>query len=69
MAFQPLPLADIMAPVKAVHGEPDKVPSKEEASQQLHPTFGPHPNTQAADFDFKKEIECLPFKLNLGEIL
>ena len=21
-----------------------------------------------ADFDFKKEIECLPFKLNLGDI-
>ena len=53
MAFQPLPSADIMAFVKAVHNEPDQVPWKE-ASQEPHPTFGPHPNTQVADFEFKK---------------
>ena len=67
MAFQPLSLADIMASVKVVQDEPDKESSKEEASQELHPTFGPHPNTQVADFNFEKEVECLPFKLNLGE--
>ena len=32
VAFQPLPLADIMASVKVVHDEPDQVPLKE-ASQ------------------------------------
>ena len=57
-----------MALVKVVHDEPDEMPSKEEASQEPHPTFGPHPNTQAADFDFKKEVEHLPFQLNLGDI-
>ena len=31
------------------------------------PVFGPRPDTQATDFDFKAEIQCLPFKLNLGE--
>ena len=31
------------------------------------PTFGPKPNTQAADFDFEAEVQCLPFKLNLGD--
>ena len=51
VAFQPVPMADIMASVKVVHDEPDKVPSKEKASQQPHPTFGPCPNSQAADFD------------------
>ena len=56
VAFQPLPRADIMASVKAVHDEPDQVPSKEEASPELYLTFGPHPNTQVADFDLKKEI-------------
>ena len=55
MAFQPLPSADILASVKAVHNEPGQVPSKEETSQELHPTFGLHPNTQVADFDFKKK--------------
>ena len=29
------------------------------------PVFGPRPDTQAADFEV--EIQCLPFKLNLGE--
>ena len=57
-----------MASVKVVYTEPDQVPLKEEASQEPHPTFGPHPNTQAANFDFKKEVEWLPFKLNLGDI-
>ena len=30
------------------------------------PTFGPGPNTNAASFDFDAEINCLPFKLNMG---
>ena len=67
MAFQPLLLANIMASMKVVHSEPYPVQLKE-ASQQPHPTFGPHPNTQVADFDFKKEIEYLPLKLSLGDV-
>ena len=61
VAFQPLPLADIMATVKLVHNEPGTKPSTEP-----HPTFGPHPNASAADFDFKQEVECLPFKWKVG---
>ena len=57
-----------MATVKAVHDEPDSRPSKE-ANKEPHPIFGPHPNTKVADFGFKKEIEHLPFKLNLGDVL
>ena len=68
MAFQPLPVADIIASVKVVYNKPDKVPLKEKAGQEPHPTFGPGPNTKVADFDFKKEIEHLPFKLNLGNV-
>ena len=63
MAFQPIPPADIMATVKLVHDEPDIKPSAEP-----HPTFGPLPNTSAADFNFKQEVEHLPFKLNLGDV-
>ena len=65
MAFQPLPIADIIASIKVVHDEPDKEPSKEEASQEPNLTFGPQPNTQGADFNLKKAVEHLPFKLNL----
>ena len=67
VAFQPLPSVDVMASVKVVHDEPNQVPSKE-TRQEPHPTFVPHPNTQVADFDFKKEVESLPFKLNLGDV-
>ena len=38
VAFQPLPLADIMATVKAIHNEPDLMPSKE-ANKEPHPSF------------------------------
>ena len=65
VAFQPLPPADIMAIVKVVHNEPGPMPSKE-ANKESCPTFGPHPNTKVADS--QKEVECFPFKLNLGGV-
>ena len=68
VALQPLSMAAIMASVKVVHNEPYQAPSKGEASPEPHPTFGSCPNTQAADFDFQKEIEHLPFKLNLADV-
>ena len=65
--FQPLPPADIMATVEVVHDEPDTKPSKEVIKEPC-PTFGPHPNTKAADFDFQEEVEHFPFKINLGDV-
>ena len=67
VAFQALPPADFMAIVKAVHNEPDPMPSKE-ANKEPHPTFGPHSYTKVADIDFQK-VEHLPFKLNVGDVL
>ena len=32
------------------------------------PTFGPHPNTDVADFNFQKEVEHLPLKLNVEDV-
>ena len=60
VAFQPLPMADIMGSVKALHDEPEQVPLKEVASPESCPTFGPHPNTHVADFDFKKKMSIFP---------
>ena len=55
VAFQPLPMADIMDSVKVVQNETGKVQSKEDANQESCPTFGPHPNTQAViNLDFNK---------------
>ena len=30
------------------------------------PSFGPKPDLESTDFDFKAEIDHLPFKLNMG---
>ena len=30
------------------------------------PSFGPRPDVESENFDFKSEIDCLPFKLNMG---
>ena len=37
------------------------------ADPEEKPVFGPRPNTQSTDFDFKAEVKWLPFKLNLGD--
>ena len=63
VASQPTPLADIMATVKSVQNEPGTKPSADP-----HPTFGPHSYTSVADFNFQKQVDCLPFKLNLGDV-
>ena len=39
-----------MASIQMIHNKPGQMPSEEEASQELHPTFGLCPNTQVADF-------------------
>ena len=43
-----------------------KEPSEEESTPPL-PSFGPHPDT-TQDYDFKDEVEKLPFKFNLGDV-
>ena len=67
VTFQPLPPGDVMAMVKAVHNEQDTKPPTQNIKEPS-PTFGPHPNTDAADFDFQKGVEHLPFKLNLEDV-
>ena len=32
------------------------------------PSFGARPNTKTPDFDFKKELERLPFEFNIGTL-
>ena len=41
-------------------------PSEEESKPPL-PSFGPRPDT-TKDYDFKDEVEKLPFKFNLGDV-
>ena len=47
VAFQSVPMAEIMASVQVIHTEPDHMPSvKGEANQEPHPTFGPIPTSK-----------------------
>ena len=37
--------------------------------KEENPSFSTRPNTKSPQFDFKKELEWLPFELNIGEAL
>ena len=50
---------------KEKESDPQKTP-KDSADQQP-PKFGPRPDTSSADFDFKTELDRLPFTINIGE--
>ena len=45
----------------------DPQPTSEDSANQEQPKFGPRPDTSSADFDFKTELERLPFTINIGE--
>ena len=65
--FQPMTTAEKMALPQSGHSEPvSKTSDKQEAKQQPDPTFGPCCNTQVVEFNFEKEVEHLPFKVNIG---
>ena len=50
---------------KEKESDPQKTP-KDSADQQP-PKVGPRPDTSSADFDFKTELDHLPFTINIGE--
>ena len=45
--------------------ESDPQTTPKESTDQEPPKFGPHPDTSNADFDFKMELDCLPFTINI----
>ena len=47
--------------------ESDVHTTPKESADQEPPKFGPHPDTSNADFDFKTELDRLPFTINIGE--
>ena len=69
---QPVPTAELQAEIMATSQESANEESNSETKaddeDDIKPKFGPHPDTSSPDFDFKAELEYLPFKLNLGEV-
>ena len=47
--------------------ESDPQPTSEDSANQEQPKFDPRPDTSSADFDFKSELDRLPFIINIGE--
>ena len=41
-------------------------PNTDPPTSNPKPSFGPRPDVESENFDFKAEIDCLPFKLNMG---
>ena len=41
-------------------------PNTDPPTSNEKPSFGPRPDVESENFDFKAEIDCLPFKLNMG---
>ena len=69
--------AEMFGPNKTDKGEETKTKEKEkesdpqttpkESTDQQPPKYGPRPDTSSADFDFKTELDHLPFTINIGE--
>ena len=47
--------------------ESDPQTTPKDSADQQPPKFGPRPDTSSADFDFKMELDRLPFTINIGE--
>ena len=50
---------------KEKESDPQRTPK--DSADQEPPKFGPRPDTSSADFDFKTELDHLPFTINIGE--
>ena len=63
VGFQPVPLQLINTNSCQVEAGP----IQPDSPKIERPVFGPRPDTSSAEFNFEKELECLPFQLNTGK--
>ena len=49
--------------------EDDVEPKDQPKEKEVKPEFGPRPDMDNPDFDFKREVDRLPFPLNMGTAL
>ena len=72
--LQPVPPEDlreeILSNATEVNQETKNTSGKNVSNEKDEkPSFGTRPDTKNPDFDFKKELERLPFELNIGDAL
>ena len=59
---------EILSNAMEVDPETSKTSNKKGSKEtEEKPSFGARPDTKSPDFNFKKELERLPFELNIGE--
>ena len=59
---------EILSNATEVNQETNNTSGKSASNEKDEkPSFGARPNTKDPDFDFKKELEQLPFELNIGD--
>ena len=63
MSFLPVALHTIRVQLEQMEAAASNVSPPNSTDK---PTFDPKPNTQAKDFDFEVEVQCLSFKLKFG---
>ena len=60
--------AEMFGPNKTdMDGETKTKEKEKESADQQPPKFGPCPDTSSTDFDFKMELDRLPFTINIGK--
>ena len=63
ISFSPVAPNTIRAKLEQIEAIPPNITSPTSSEK---PSSGPRPDVNAVDFDFQAEINCLPFKLNMG---
>ena len=63
LGFQPIPPQLINTSSCQVEAGPIQLDNP----KMERPEFDPRPNTNSAEFDFEKELDCLLFQLNIGK--
>ena len=71
--FQPVPTPDVQVDISSVNVTQTEKKARDKETtkgvdQEERPKFGPRPKFNSKNFDFKKELERLPFPLNIGEV-
>ena len=63
ISFSPVTPDTIRVQSEQVEAPPPNITPSTSSDKQ---SFGPRPEVNATDFDFQVEINCLPFKFNMG---
>ena len=68
VSFCPMPSSEVQAEILSQGVSSMEPGTTNQPEEGKRPKFGPRPNFNDLDFDFKKELSQLPFPVNMGEV-